>query len=64
MVGQYKAAKSVDKRKEIYDFYLEILHRINNWNLVDISCYKIVGAYTYEVPKERKIFDELITHKV
>lgn len=40
------------------------MKHINNWNLVDISCYKIVGAYTHEVPSERKIFDTLVTSEV
>lgn len=32
-------------RREIYRFYLDHTDRINNWDLVDLSAHKIVGAY-------------------
>ena len=32
-------------RKDIYDFYLANTKRINNWDLVDLTAPKIVGAY-------------------
>lgn len=32
-------------RKEIYQFYLSQTHRINNWDLVDLSAPYIVGEY-------------------
>jgi 3-methyladenine DNA glycosylase AlkD len=32
-------------RKERYDFYLAHTARINNWDLVDISCREVVGGY-------------------
>ena len=31
-------------RKAVYDFYLSATRWINNWDLVDVSAYKIVGA--------------------
>lgn len=31
-------------QKEVYDFYLFSTRWINNWDLVDVSAYKIVGA--------------------
>ena len=34
-------------QKEIYTFYLEHTHRINNWDLVDTSARDIVGGYIY-----------------
>jgi 3-methyladenine DNA glycosylase AlkD len=34
-----------EKRGEIVDFYLAHTHRINNWDLVDTSCYKILGEW-------------------
>ena len=33
------------KRKQIYNFYLSHTKQINNWDLVDLSADKIVGAY-------------------
>lgn len=40
--------RSLTQKKEIYDFYLKNLGGINNWDLVDISCPKIIGAYLCE----------------
>lgn len=34
-------------RKEIVDFYLQHLAQANNWDLIDLSVYKILGAYLY-----------------
>jgi len=34
-----------DIKKQIYDFYLSNTKFINNWDLVDLSAYKIVGLY-------------------
>jgi len=46
----YKFEKTKDKiqQKEIVDFYLENTKYINNWDLVDTSCYKILGRYCFE----------------
>lgn len=34
------------------EFYLNHLSYINNWDLVDSSCYKILGRYCYENQRE------------
>lgn len=46
----YKFEKTKDKvlQKEIVDFYLRHTKHINNWDLVDTSCYKILGKYCFE----------------
>ncbi len=36
--------------KRLFDFYLANTDRINNWDLVDVSAPKIVGAYLVEHP--------------
>jgi 3-methyladenine DNA glycosylase AlkD len=40
-------AKRADRAtgKRLYDFYLARTERINNWDLVDISCRDVVGGY-------------------
>ncbi len=44
MVAQY--AKADERQKaEIYRLYLESTHRINNWDLVDLSAPDIVGEH-------------------
>jgi len=45
--------KSDQKGKErIYNLYLNNTEYINNWDLVDISAGKIVGAYLFEHDRE------------
>lgn len=43
----YQYSKVPEKQKQIFDFYLSQSKRINNWDLVDVSAYKIIGAYTF-----------------
>lgn len=47
---QFKAAKSSDARKKIFDFYLKQVRseRINNWDIVDVSA-PWMGVYLTEV---------------
>lgn len=45
LVGQYQKAKIEAKKQEIYEFYCTQFHRINNWDLVDLSAHYIVGNY-------------------
>lgn len=46
LVRQFeKAKKSEADRKQFFDFYIHNLDRVNNWDLVDSSAYKIAGAY-------------------
>ncbi|MEY8758360.1 DNA alkylation repair protein [Chryseobacterium tongliaoense] len=50
----YKFEKTKDRKvkDEIVNFYLEHLQYVNNWDLVDSSCYKILGRYAFENQKE------------
>lgn len=34
-------------KKRVYEFYLANTKYINNWDLVDLSAYQIVGAYLF-----------------
>lgn len=44
LTEQFKMANEIDK-SEILNFYLANTNRINNWDLVDLSAYKIVGEW-------------------
>jgi len=44
LVDQYEKGDKSQKEK-IFEFYLGNTHRINNWDLVDLSAHKIVGAH-------------------
>ena len=46
LVAKFEKANDEEK-KEIITFYLKNLKHINNWDLVDSSCYKILGSFCY-----------------
>jgi len=49
----------VKAKKEVFDFYLKNIKGINNWDLVDISCPKIIGTYLFEAKLSRKVLYDL-----
>lgn len=53
LVNQYEKADLREKER-LYNFYLENLDGVNNWDLVDSSCYKIVGDYLLDKPILRR----------
>lgn len=52
-----KAKKEHLLQQEIVDFYLAHLQFINNWDLVDSSCYKILGRFAYENQQDQLLRD-------
>lgn len=48
LVMKFEKSKKKSRQKEIINFYLNHLDFINNWDLVDTSCYKILGRYCFE----------------
>ena len=60
MRWQAERANSVLK-KALYDLYLSRTDRVNNWDIVDISCHKIVGAYLAD--KDRAVLYKLARSK-
>lgn len=57
-----KFAKANKKlQKEIFDCYLKNIKYINNWDLVDLTAPKIIGAYLLN--KDRKILYKLAQSK-
>jgi 3-methyladenine DNA glycosylase AlkD len=47
LVENYKLGDRKTKEK-IFNFYLKNTKYINNWDLVDLSSYKIIGEYLFE----------------
>lgn len=45
MVYQFERSKVESERKKIFDTYLANTRWINNWDLVDVTAPRIVGAY-------------------
>jgi len=50
-------------KKKIYEFYLKNTKYINNWDLVDLSAAKIVGAYLFENKKGVSVLKKLAKSK-
>ena len=51
LVEKFKKAGEAEK-KMIVDFYLSNTQYINNWDLVDLSCYRILGNYLLDKPRD------------
>lgn len=45
LVYRNEKLKTDEDRKVLVDFYIEHLSFVNNWDLVDSSCHKILGHY-------------------
>lgn len=61
LILTYKYEKGNTSEKEnIANFYLENLSGANNWDIVDISCYKILGSYLIDNPQKRYILYQLV----
>ena len=62
LVGQFEKAKQQADQKQIVDFYLANLDRVNNWDIVDASAHKILGAWLFD-KKDRRILNKLAKSK-
>ena len=60
LVEKFSKADEKEKRK-IFDMYLKNTKYINNWDLVDLSAPKIIGAYLLN--KDKKILNKLAKSK-
>ena len=56
IVERFKKASS-SGRTELFGFYLRNAARINNWDLVDVTCPHVVGAYLLD--KDRSVLYSL-----
>lgn len=57
LLSKFKRA-SAREREKIFKFYLKNLKNINNWDLVDLSSYQIIGAYLFD--KDRQLLYDLL----
>ena len=44
--------KFSDDKQKVFDFYLRNAKQVNNWDLVDLSCPKIVGEFLLDKPRD------------
>jgi 3-methyladenine DNA glycosylase AlkD len=53
MAKQYAAKKTTPERKqELFDLYLRRHDRINNWDLVDLAAYYVIGPHLVDRPRD------------
>ena len=52
LVAKYEKSADTASKEEIVDFYIRNRKYINNWDLVDNSCYKILGRHAFETSNE------------
>lgn len=53
MAKQYQAKKTTPERKqELFDLYLRRHDRINNWDLVDLAAYYVIGPHLVDRPRD------------
>jgi 3-methyladenine DNA glycosylase AlkD len=57
LVYKFEKTRSESLRGECVNFYLDHLDFINNWDLVDSSCYQILGTYYWK--KDKSLFFQL-----
>jgi 3-methyladenine DNA glycosylase AlkD len=63
LVFKYEKNKELLARRKIINFYLKNTRNINNWDLVDLSVYKILGSWLLENPEQIEIIDRLAISK-
>lgn len=54
IMGQCAKSKKCpeERLKELYELYIRRHDRINNWDLVDLAAYYVVGRYLEDKPRE------------
>lgn len=62
LVKKFETGDESEKKK-VYQLYLKNLQQVNNWDLVDLTAPKIIGAYLVERRTERKILYKLAQSK-
>lgn len=52
LVQQFRHTKDESLRQRQIDFYLGHTDHINNWDLVDLSCYELLGVWLLDKPRQ------------
>lgn len=53
MGKQAERKKTPESRKrELYDLYMKHLGMMDSWQLVDVSCHKVIGGYLLDKPRD------------
>lgn len=57
LIQKFKYSKDAHAQHECIDFYLAHTEKINNWDLVDLTCYPLLGEWMLD--KDRTLLYEL-----
>ncbi|MCH7728940.1 MAG: DNA alkylation repair protein [Planctomycetes bacterium] len=57
LVAQFEHAKDEESQRRVVEVYMRNLDHVNNWDLVDSTAHKILGAWLAE--RDRDVLDEL-----
>lgn len=58
LVYKYEKSKIAKEKQAIYSLYVKNFKYVNNWDLVDLSAYKITGHYMMEFPEQRFLLEK------
>lgn len=62
LVNRYKRANEAERRA-MYEFYMQHISRVNNWDLVDTSAGQIIGAWLDGRTEKMKVLQRLAGSK-
>ncbi len=51
LVLKYEKSKTAEEKKAVVDCYLKNISGVNNWDIVDSSCHKILGPWLIDKDK-------------
>lgn len=57
LVDKFEKSKLLTEQEVIVKYYLNNTNYINNWDLVDVSCYKILGSYCFNNKKNDILYN-------
>ncbi|NCN86357.1 DNA alkylation repair protein [archaeon] len=61
LVNRYRGNEF--EREKVFEFYVKNMKKFNNWDLVDVTCDKIIGNFLLNKKKKRKFLYELVKSK-
>ena len=63
LIEKYEKEKIFEDKQKIIDFYISNLDYVNNWDLVDLTCYKLLGKFLYDFNLNRQLLYEFAISK-
>ncbi len=52
LVNRYQKANNSKEKKSLYRVYTSHFHYLNNWDLIDVTCHKIIGPHLEHTSKK------------